>query len=93
MTPNQIAVKKIPMIDADQISGSEQKPCADAKKSLPLARQEEGDREQVRENKERYVRLEILTGDRNHRQSLGERQPERSIQSPKEHKGDQAGGG
>ena len=57
-------------VDANQIGGPEQNAGAEAQESLPLAGQEEGDREQVGEHQERDVGLEILAVDRNHDQSL-----------------------
>ena len=58
--------EKYAYIDADQIRRPEQKPCANAQQCLTLACQKQCDREQIREHKERDVRLEVLTGDRDH---------------------------
>src|ERR1700744_2982314 len=80
-------------VDANQISGSEQHAGTEAHQKLPLAGQEEGDREEVREDQKRDVCLEILAVDRYHEQSLGEGKPDWSVQSPEQKESKEARSG
>src|ERR1700722_15545276 len=85
--------EKYPDIDPNQIGGPKQNAGTETENCFPLTGQEEGDGEQVREDKEWDIGFEILTIDRHDNQSLEKGKPEGSVQSPKEKKGDQTGTG